>query len=92
MSDRFQGARALRSYRYAVGFDRRDRPADTEYQRRVRAPSFARAAVLAAEESDRRDVHYPEQQDIWLIDEATGEEECHAITLESCPLYRSQRV
>lgn len=82
----------LRDYRYAVGWDRGTRPPDTEYCRCVKASSFRVAAERAAEYSNNVDVIYPPEQDIWLIDEETAEEQCYAVALESTPIYIARRI
>lgn len=81
-----------RTYRYATGFDRHTRPPDAEYGHSVMAHDFCRAAERAAEDVNVRTVSYPREQDIWLIDEATGEEQCHAVTLDASPVYTACRI
>lgn len=83
---------SLRTYRYASGFLRTERPAEIEYYRRIEAADWQDAAELAAEDANRRDVSWPTEQDIWLIDEATGEEACFAVSMETVPVYHAARV
>lgn len=83
---------SLRTFRYVAGFARTERPAETEYCRSVKAVDFPHAAEFAAADADQRDASWPAEQDIWLIDEATGEAACFAVSLETAPVYHAARV
>lgn len=83
--------REMHSYRYAVGHDRGHPPPDSEYVRSVHGFGPADAAEDAAERSDREDVSYHLEQDIWLKDE-TGAVYCVTVTMESVPAYTARLV
>jgi hypothetical protein len=73
-------------FSYAVGHDRGHPPPKDEYVYSVSADDAVSAAVMAAEESDRREVSYPSEQDIWIQDE-NGREHCYTVGMCLYPFY-----